>query len=306
MDAREWALIIYTILFQMAVGSFIVLGIVHYFAVKKHGEEEAEKLSDRTLLAIGPLLVVGMLASLFHLGNPLKSYTAVVHFATSWLSREIILTVLFFILGGLFAIMQWRKISSAGVRNIIALIAALVGLVGVYAMSRIYMIPAQPSWNTWFTPVFFFATTFLLGALAVGAAYAIVYAFLRKKEPEQSGAQLAILGGSLRWLSVAAVSILGIQLIAYPLYFGFLAGGPPAAVQSIHVRFNVYGMMFALRLILAFVGAGILALFLYQNAASEKQERVLGVLAVSAFALVLVAEVIARYIFYASHVGIGV
>jgi len=294
MDAREWALIIFTVLFQMAVGTFVVLGIVHFFAARKHGEQEADKLSDRTLLAIGPLLVVGILASMLHLGNPLKSYTAVVNFATSWLSREIFLTVVFFVLGGLFAIMQWRKMSSSGVRNVIALVAAVMGLVGVYAMSKIYMIPAQPSWNTWYTSVFFFATTFLLGALAVGAAYAVNYAVLSKKDPEQSAAQLDILRNSLRWIAVAAVVILGVQLVAYPLYFAFLAGGAPAAVASVQRRVSEFGTMFALRLVLAFVGAGILALFLYQNAASEKKEKVLGTLAVTAFVLVLAAEVIAR------------
>jgi hypothetical protein len=45
--------------------------------------------------------------------------------------------------------------------------------------------------------------------------------------------------------------------------------------------------------------------FLYQNAQSAGRERVLGTLTYAAFALVLVAEVLGRYIFYAAHVKIG-
>lgn len=41
MQTQEWALITFTILTQMAVGAFLVLGVVHYFAVRKAGMEEA-------------------------------------------------------------------------------------------------------------------------------------------------------------------------------------------------------------------------------------------------------------------------
>lgn len=87
MDMREWALVAFTILAQMAVGSFLVLGVVHFLAQRKAGEAEADRLSDRALLAIGPVLVLGMIASLLHLGTPLSAYRAVTNVGTSWLSR---------------------------------------------------------------------------------------------------------------------------------------------------------------------------------------------------------------------------
>jgi len=37
MNVREWALIAFTILAQMSVGSFLVLGVVHFFAARKDG-----------------------------------------------------------------------------------------------------------------------------------------------------------------------------------------------------------------------------------------------------------------------------
>ena len=54
MNVREWALITFSILAQLSVGSFLVLGVVHFFAARKSGEEEADRLSDRALLAIDP------------------------------------------------------------------------------------------------------------------------------------------------------------------------------------------------------------------------------------------------------------
>ncbi len=185
MQVNEWALVAFTILSQMSVGTFLVLGVVYFFARRKWGVEAADKLSDRALLAIGPVIILAFIASLFHLGNPFNAYRAVSNLGASWLSREILSGVLFAITGGLFALMQWRKIGSNTLRTIIAVIAALIGLFFVYAMSNVYMMRTVPTWNTWYTPASFFTTTFLLGAMAVSAAYVATYAYLSKQETGQ-------------------------------------------------------------------------------------------------------------------------
>ena len=120
MNTKEWALIAYTILTQMSVGAFVVLGLAHTYALRKAGEKQANALSNRALLAIGPVLVLATLASLFHLGNPTNAYRAISNIGSSWLSREILLTLLFIGAGGVFAIMQWRQIGEFRVRQAIA------------------------------------------------------------------------------------------------------------------------------------------------------------------------------------------
>ena len=89
MNTHDWALVAFTIMAQMSVGSFVVLGIVHFFAARRAGPAEADRLSDRALLIIGPVMVLGMLASFFHLGNPINAYNAIGNIGSSWLSREI-------------------------------------------------------------------------------------------------------------------------------------------------------------------------------------------------------------------------
>ena len=115
MNTKEWALIAYTILTQMSVGAFVVLGIVHTAALRKAGEKQANALSNRALLGIGPVLVLAVLASFFHLGNPTNAYRAIID--SSWLSREILLTVLFVGVGGVFALMQLLQIGQFRVRQ---------------------------------------------------------------------------------------------------------------------------------------------------------------------------------------------
>ena len=96
------ALIAFTILAQMSVGAFVVLGVVNFFVARKAGVEEADRMGDRSLIAIIVVLGLGLLASLLHLGSPLSAPRAVTNIATSWLSREVLSGVIFAVLGGLY------------------------------------------------------------------------------------------------------------------------------------------------------------------------------------------------------------
>ena len=123
-----WALITFTILVQMSVGSIWVLGVAHYFAACKYGAEEADRLSDRALFALVPVIALAFIASLLHLGNPFNAYRAVAHLGSSWLSAEIFFGVIFAVLAFIFAFLQWRKIGSLVLRNVL---------------------PAWPRWMDW-------------------------------------------------------------------------------------------------------------------------------------------------------------
>lgn len=307
MRTAEWALIIYTILIQMAVGAFLILGAMHLLAVRKAGAEEADRLSDRALYAIGPVVVLGVIASMLHLGNPLNSYQVLSNIGTSWLSREIAMTILFSGLGAVFALLQWRKIGSFAVRTVVAVLTAVAGVGLVYSMSQIYMLPTQPSWNTFGTPVQFFTTALLLGSLAVGAALVANYAFLRSRgEGACVETQGQLLCTSIRWIVLLAVAMLGVELVVFPVTIAYLAAGPAEAVQSAAMLFGEFGALTVLRLLLVFVGAGVFGLFLYRRVRDASPESFPAALVYGAFALVLVGEVMGRFLFYASHVGMSI
>lgn len=306
MNTQEWPLIIFSILAQMSVGAFVTLGIMHFFALRTTDAQEADRLSDRALLAIEVVMVLALLASFFHLGNPLNAPRAITNIGASWLSREILFGVLFGGLGFVFAFLQWRKIGSFSLRNGLAWITALVGLCLVYSMSQVYMLNTQPAWNTWATPVLFFVTTFLLGSLAIGTALVINYRIVKEKEPGCAETQCALVQRAIRWIAVASIVLLGIELVVIPLQTAFLAGSSvPQAIASVALTYNQFGLLFALRLILVFLGAGVFALFLYRNALNVDRQQAMGYFVFGAFALVVVAEVMGRYLFYATHLKIG-
>ena len=305
MNVREMALITFSILAQMSVGSLLVLQVVRFFAARKSGEAQADKLTDRAMLVIWPILGLAMLASLLHLGTPLGAYRSVTNVSSSWLSREILFTVLFGVAGVGFAAMQWLKVGTAALRNVVGWIAVAIGLVLVYAMANVYMIAAAPSWNTVATPVAFFTTALLLGSLAMGAAFVANYAYVQRTDPSCVEVQCVLLRGTVRWIALVSVVLLGVEFVVAPLQIAFLAGGEAAAASSAAMMVGEFGLAFAVRLVLVFIGSGILAIFLYQRAQVPGQENKLAGLVYGAFALVLVSEVIGRFLFYATHVRVG-
>jgi len=306
MNVSDWALIAFTILAQMSVGSFWVLGFVHLYAQRQAGEEEADRLSDRSLLVIGVLLVLGLIVSLFHLGDPFNAFRAVSNIGSSWLSREILFGVLFAVLGGLFALMQWRKIGSFTVRTIIAIVAGLVGLGLIWSMSHVYMLPTQPSWDTAATPITFFTTTLLLGLLAMGATFVANFATLQGKEDTDLEVQTKLLRGTLRWIGVASILLLGVELIVAPIFIASLSSGGPAAQAAANLMIGEYGTVMVVRLIVVFLGLAIIAAFLYLSATERTATKVMGYMIFAAFALVLLGEVLGRYMFYATRVSLGI
>lgn len=305
MQVSEWALIAFTILSQMSVGTFVVLGVVHFFARRKFGPAAADLLSDRALLAIGPVIILAFVASLFHLGNPFNAYRAVVNVGSSWLSREILSGILFAITGGIFAIMQWRKMGSETLRTIIAWVAALIGLFFVFSMSNVYMLETVPTWNTVFTPLSFYTTAFLLGTLAVAAAYVASYAYVARKQPDDAELQSRHLRWSLRGLALASIVLLGVVFVIIPSNLAYQYTGPLAGILTIRDTVSQYGLVLLIRLVLVFLGAGLLAVALIRNALNPGHESALSNLAYAAFGLVLISEIMGRFLFYASFVSIG-
>jgi len=298
MDIREWALLVFTIFGQISTGALVVLLIVRAYAVRKAGVEQADRLTDKPLYTVVPIMLVALLASLLHLGSPLNIAKAVPNLGTSWLSREVIAAVAFVILAGLYTIMQWRKIAPDAVRTLIGWVAVLVGLYQTYAMALVYMIRTQPAWNTFATPITFLTTSLLLGSLLVAAAMVAT----RSGTNEQA----TLLRGALRGVAVAAIVLVGVEFVILPVYAIYLSTQGVAALQSLSAMIGPLGGVLVLRLVFVFLGAGVLGFYLYENASATSKEKTLATVAYVAFLLTLVGEAMGRYIFYATKVGIGV
>jgi anaerobic dimethyl sulfoxide reductase subunit C (anchor subunit) len=303
---NELPLVIFTIIAQMSVGSFVVLGLIHLFGARS-GRDVIDKVSDPALYAIGPILVVGLLASMMHLGTPIRAINALRHLDSSWLSREILFGLLFAAIGGAFAFSQWFKWLTPRLRQALAGLAALVGLALIWSMTMVYLLPTVPAWDSWATPVRFFATTFLLGSLAVGAALVVTADVRRRRRGSVADAvSEPVIMSSLRGIAIGAIAMLGVEFVVLPLYLGKLAtAGSAATTASSGALVNTYGGYAVAQLVLVFLGVALLGVFLSRLAKRFSTARMLAIAPVAAFVLVSAGEIIGRMLFYASYARVG-
>jgi anaerobic dimethyl sulfoxide reductase subunit C len=308
---HEFPLVVFTIIAQMSVGSFVVLGLIHLVGSRagRRSADVIDRVSDPALYAIGPILVVGLLASMMHLGTPIRAINALGHLDSSWLSREIFFGLLFAAIGGAFALSQWFKWLTPRLRQVLAGLAALVGLALIWSMTMVYRLPTVPAWDSWATPVRFFATTLLLGSLAVGAAFVVTADVRRRRGTGADEASHTVIMTSLRGIAIGAIAMLGIEFVVLPLYLGRLAtDGSAATTASAGTLVNTYGGYAVLQLVLVFLGVALLGLFLSRLAtrfSSVVHVQILAVAPVAAFVLVFVGEIIGRMLFYASYARVG-
>ena len=308
----DLSMTVFSIFAQMSVGAFVVLGVVQVLARTRGGRstEEIDRLTDPATYAVGVTLVLGLAASIFHLGTPMNAINVLRHLDASWLSREIAFGIGFAGLGFVFAAMQYFKWGSAQLRQALAGLTALVGVGLVVSMSMIYTsLAAVPAWSTWVTPVQFAITTLLLGSLAVGAAFMSTVMWRRRRmaqqgeEPATDERDLATITTSLKGIAVASIVLLGAAFVVIPVHLNALSQGGATTLASAEV---FSGGMFVLRLALVFLGAGLLGLFVYRFAArTERNPQPLAIVATVAFGLVFVGEFIGRSMFYESMTRIG-
>lgn len=289
MNVREWALVAFTLLLQTSVGVLLVAAVFHSFVSRgsMHGSVRALELP--VLVAAG-VAVLGLVASLAHLGHPAQAWLALTNARASWLSREIVLAVLFTASTAVTAAAFPTGIGSPALRRFLTIAAAVFGVAAIYAMSRLYMVPAQPAWNRMVTPLTFFATSVLLGAVVV---IAISPGTLRSA-PGTTSVWLV----QNRALVSLAIGLLALQLLLLPLQIAAFAGEPAAAVSTAAIGHTATWLA-ASRTIVALAATILLAGILRGRPPSAMSP---AVVRGAALALVALSEILGRVIFYASSV----
>jgi anaerobic dimethyl sulfoxide reductase subunit C (anchor subunit) len=300
MIPKEWALIGFTLLSEMAIGAFWVVWMTQFLSRHHATEDEVRKLSNAALLGIGPVMALGLLVSLFHLGSPLNAWRAIGNLGSSWLSREIFFALLFFVMWFVAAVMQFRSAGTEGLRGTWSALTALAGLATVISTGMSYLVPTRPVWFDLATPLFFFASTFLLGALAVGAVFAVYYLRGGKGSETQTG----LIKIALKNISLIAMVVIGVQAVTLVFQAAYLSGGTQEMRASAHLLLGTYGAWYWLRVIVGIV-VGFVLVWLGWRALAKADKLVPAQatnLVLAAFICVLVAEIVGRALFYFSVV----
>ena len=167
MNIREWTLPIYTILTQLSVGALCVTWVIRALSKAKLGAGRVDQSIKIPLFILFTTIVFAIIFAHFHLSRPFLSFLALRNIGSSWLSRELSANLIYILLVGILLYTIWSDRGSYTLKTVLGWAAIIFGLVTEYCMSRIYLLPSQPAWNSLLTPISFLATTFLLGVLTV-------------------------------------------------------------------------------------------------------------------------------------------
>lgn len=280
---KDWSLILYTLCLQAAAGIFVVSRL------RVLGTSE-RSVRLRCLPLAGVLGVVGILASLTHLGSPLRAYMTMNNVGSSWLSREILFTVLFGVAWAICLIAEYWQVNGLAARDSFGGVAILTALGMVYSMSMIYRTTVVPSWTHLSTTVSFFATAGLIGAGAV-----LVRELLAKEKAE-------------RWITPLAVTVLvlmGIQTVTVATHLVYLGGAGPEAQRTAVLLMGPWLPWLWLRLGLLVLGAAILMAWAWQRWATAKAVQAVLPLAGASLAVMALGELLGRMLFFTTRIQIG-
>lgn len=307
MNFREWALPFYTILMQLAVGALIVLWILRWAVGRRFNPEEINRVLSNPLLIISFTVVVAMLSSHLHLSRPLQSFYAVRNFRSSWLSREIVFTVLFFLM--LSAVLYFSRFKQEQHRLITTLgwLAVVLGLTVIYCMGKIYLLPTQLAWNSPFVIISFYVTTLLLGTMTIACLLLLDLKFVEIQRADDLEVHSRLARFALIRLSLAAFLIVAINIAVTYFQIGRFAQQGEITLQiSLRLLFELYAPLFVMRLVLL-VGAPIwMGYAVYRTDRLRLASQELMTPVYLSCLLILVAEILGRFLFYATHIRLGI
>lgn len=276
---HEWPLVLFTVLGQCVAGGLIVSGIVWMNA---NDDRIGQVRIVRSQLLLWVLMGVGFIASMMHLGSPLRAFNSLNRVGASALSNEIAAGSLFFAVGGFWWLVSWLGKMPATLSRIWLAVSMLLGVLFVWAMTRVYQIDTVPTWHNGYTTAAFFLTMLMGGPLL--AALLLRLAGIRFR-----ASRFAALSVAAFIASIAVVMLQSQQL-----------GEIHSSVQQAIALVPDYAMRQVARLLLVALGLGCWICPLVMR----KQPQVLSLLL--GIVLVAAGEVIGRGLFYGLHMTVGV
>ncbi len=276
---------VFTLLAQAGAGCFLVSRM--FSILPKQLKQTAFQEPQRSALFLSLIVLLSAaLFSFFHLGRPDRAYLAVSHILSSWLSREIIL--LLWVLAGLGILLFFppAKKQKSAFRKSIEILTAIGGLLLIWAMARLYMLPTVPVWNTAATPLSFFLTAFGLGGT--------IYLILTLHSSFEISSRIFNLAGYIFAFIVLQTGVFSLWGPGWGLFAGVW--------QVDHTPFLISAA--ALRIIAPLAGAFLLLRLRRRLKRSHHQDSLFRA-AFIAFVLILLGETAGRWIFYAAFNRIG-
>ena len=274
---HEWPLVLFTVLGQCVAGALIVSGY-GWLTAK---DERVKQRIVRSMFFLWLVMGIAFLASVMHLGSPLRAFNSLNRIGASALSNEIASGSLFFAVGGLWWLVAFLGKMPAALGKIWMLLSMLLGLVFIFAMTNVYQIDTVPTWYNGYTTLAFFMTMLLSGPLFAAL-------LLRAAGVSCSPARFAGISVLALLVTVAVVVLQGLSLCEIH-----------SSVQNAGALVPDYASLQVWRILLLVAGLGCWICPLVRRKEPSVGGLALGLVSV------LAGEIIGRGLFYGLHMTVG-
>ncbi len=283
----DWSLVFFTVFAQAAFG--IIFALLVLSAVKQPAARIVYGKVRTSAAGVALLLMVAALFfSFFHLGSPMRAVYALSNLRTSWLSREILMVSVFSFLLLIWWLLMRKGPAGEAVNRAMLWIGVFAGLIMVYTMARLYMMPSIPAWNTGRTLLVFYASGLLTGVPVLLCVIATLHS------GDTGNAANYRFAGALGWL----------MAVAFVARIVSGSGSAPDPGQTAFPPRDLPLLVHIMYYLLLTAGTGLV---LFRLAVpSAWGGRAIRKYLLIALALVLFAEITGRYIFYAGFYRLGI
>jgi len=306
MNVREWALPVYTILMQLAVGALFVLWLIRSLSNSRFSHEEIGRFVRNPILVIAFTAVIAMGGSHFHLSKPFHSFLAVLNFKSSWLSREIVFTVMFFLSTMSLLYLTDFRPQYRGLITGLGWLAIMFGSILTYCMARIYLLPTQVAWNSNTVIVSFYVTTMMLGAMTIACLMVLDLKFAEIKKSDDVKLRMDVIKHSFAGLTLLIVLLVILSMVITYVQMSLLSRGDLIARTSLRLLLELYQPLLALRLVFLLFASISFGAAVYRMCKSRIEPQSLMLPVYVSCLLILVGEILGRFLFYATHIGVGI
>lgn len=305
MNLREWALPVYTILTQLAIGALTVLWILRWMTSRKNNVDEIDRVFLNPILVIVFTSAVALVAAHFHLSKPFHSYLAVLNFKTSWLSREILFSILFFwaLLGLLY--LTFFKSNRRSLITAVGWFAIILGIVLIYCMAHIYILPTQAAWNSTLVIFSFYLTGMLLGVNSLACLMILDLRFAEIQGAAEVELRARLIKSSLVGLTFLTILLVLASFVLLNIQIYQLSRGDLIARTSLRLLVELYLPLLMVRHVFQIMACLLLGIVLYRLYKLDVAPQNLISPVYLACLLILVGEIIGRFLFYATHIRVG-
>jgi anaerobic dimethyl sulfoxide reductase subunit C (anchor subunit) len=304
LPQNAWSLLVFTLLAQTSVGALCFAEILNISYSRKFGLERLNFLRFSTRLFVLTTTILAGVSSIFHLKNWAHAYFAFNNLSTSWVSKEMMLFLLFLSCVALLTFMSWRKIRAYILQRILSIIGIFFGLALLYSMAKIYMLPTIPIWDSWTTPGLFSSAALLLGCLSILCLYRLFFASPKSSIPKESirqhWSQKTL--PNLVKLSMV-VLVLGILVSSFFIYRLIILARNFGAEASLSNPGNL--TLFFLSIFFYVLGWILLLSFLKSMRQVDGVQVKSFALIYAAFFFIALGEIAGRYLFFVSFYRVG-